>query len=81
VKLTLTSLRVCLEELHFRNFKSISASSIQTSPAPRALVPKKLKLETSFMKFLKLLEGCFKNIVFIPPHEVAQKLPTMTLVT
>jgi hypothetical protein len=42
---------------------------------------KQLKLEASFMKFLKLLKGCFKNTVYVPPHEVAQKLPTMSLVT
>jgi hypothetical protein len=33
------------------------------------------------MKFLKLLKGCFKNTIFIPPHDVARKLLTMTLVT
>jgi hypothetical protein len=33
-------LRPCLEELHFKNFRSIFAS-IQTGPAPRALVSKK----------------------------------------
>jgi hypothetical protein len=29
------------------------------------------------MKFTKLLKGCFTNTVFIPPHKVARKLPTM----
>jgi hypothetical protein len=33
------------------------------------------------MKFVKLLRGCFKNIIFISPHEVVRKLPTMPLVT
>jgi hypothetical protein len=33
------------------------------------------------MKFMKLLRGCFKNTVFISPHEVVRKLPTMPLVT
>jgi hypothetical protein len=42
---------------------------------------KKLKLEASFMKFLKLPKGRFKNTVFIPPHKVAQKIPIMLLVT
>jgi hypothetical protein len=50
--------------------------SIWTSSSLR-----KLKLKVSFMKFLKLLKGCFKNTVCVPSHEVAQKLPTMLLVT
>jgi hypothetical protein len=33
------------------------------------------------MKFMKLLRGCFKNTVFISPHEAVRKLPTMSLVT
>jgi hypothetical protein len=33
------------------------------------------------MKFIKLLRGCFKNTVFISPHEAVRKLPTMPLVT
>jgi hypothetical protein len=33
------------------------------------------------MKFVKLLRGCFKNTVFISPHEVVRKLLTMPLVT
>ena len=33
------------------------------------------------MKFMKLLRGCFKNTVFISPHEAVRKLPTMPLVT
>jgi hypothetical protein len=32
---------------------------------------KKKKLETSFMKFTKLFKRFFRNIVFIPSHEVA----------
>jgi hypothetical protein len=30
---------------------------------------------------MKLLRGCFKNIVYISPHETVRKLPTMPLVT
>jgi hypothetical protein len=70
-----------LVDLHFKNFKSISASSIQTDLTPLALALKKLKLETSFMKFSKLLKWCFKNIVFILSNKVAQKLLTISLVT
>jgi hypothetical protein len=33
------------------------------------------------MKFMKRFRGCFKNTVFISPHEAVQKLPTMPLVT
>jgi hypothetical protein len=41
----------CLGGLLFKNFKSISTSSIQTGPAPRALTLKKPKLNVNFMKF------------------------------
>jgi hypothetical protein len=33
------------------------------------------------MKFMKFLKWCFINIIFIPPHEAAQKLSTVQLVT
>jgi hypothetical protein len=33
------------------------------------------------MKFMKLLRGCFKNTVFISPHEAVRKLSTIPLVT
>jgi hypothetical protein len=32
---------------------------------------KKLKLETTFMKFTKLFKGCFTNTIFTSHHEVA----------
>jgi hypothetical protein len=40
-----------------------------------------LKLEDSLMKIFKLLKGCFKNTIFIPPHEVVPKSSNMPLVT
>jgi hypothetical protein len=73
-------LRSCLGELHFKNLNFVLTSFTQTV-APQALSFKKLKLETNFMKFIRLLRGCFKNTVFISPHEVIRKLPTMSLVT
>jgi hypothetical protein len=54
-------IRPCLGELHFKNFKSILAYSIQTGPAPRALVLKKLKLEIRFMNFLSSSKGASKK--------------------
>jgi hypothetical protein len=65
-----------LAELYFNNFRSISAPSIQTGLAPRALVFKKLKLEVNFIKIFQTYQRLLKNI---PPHEVAQKLITMSL--
>jgi hypothetical protein len=68
--------------LHFKNFNFVPTSSTQTGLAPRDLTFKnKSKLESSFIKFMKLLRGCFKNMVFITTHEAVQKLPTMSLVT
>jgi hypothetical protein len=41
----------------------------------------KMELEASFVKFMKLLKEYFTNTVFIHPHTIEQKLPTMPSVT
>jgi hypothetical protein len=69
--------RASLQKFQFRsNFFNPNRSS-STSFSFK----KKSKLEARFMKFMKLLIGCFKNNVFISPHEAVRKLPTMPLVT
>jgi hypothetical protein len=66
-----------LEELHFKNIRSILTSSIQTGPAPRALASKKPKTRDQFHEIFEAPQRVFRNTVFVPPHEVVQKLPTM----
>jgi hypothetical protein len=69
--------RASLQEFQIRsNFFNPNRSS-STSFS----LKKKSKLEARFVKFMKLLRGCFKNTVFISPYEAVRKLPTMPLVT
>jgi hypothetical protein len=64
-----------LEELHFKNFRSISVSSIQTGLSLLALASKKTETRDQFYEIFEAPQGCFKNIVFIPPREIAQNPP------
>jgi hypothetical protein len=62
------------KKLRFKNYKFISASSIQIGLVSRALALKNLKLDINFIKFSKLLEGVIQKHCFYISYEVALKL-------
>jgi hypothetical protein len=53
-------LKPCLRELYFKKFKSILAFFSKQVQLHELV--KKLKLEISFIIFLKLLKSCFKTL-------------------
>jgi hypothetical protein len=73
-------LRLYLGELHFKSFKFILAFLSNRFSFTRSSLGK-TETRVQFYEIFKAPQKCFKNIVFIPPNEAAQKIPTISLVT
>jgi hypothetical protein len=70
-----------LEEFRFKNFRFIVDSSIQTDQTSRALDLKKFEIGGQFHKIFEAPQMVLQKQLFILPHEVIEKLPTMPLFT